>query len=48
MSSLESSKLHFISILMRFLCVRRDEVESHECNGLRKIAHTGLNPMNHE
>lgn len=48
MPSLESSKLHFISILMRFLWVRRDKVESHECNGPRKITDTGLNPTNHE
>lgn len=33
---------------MRFLWVRRDEVEPQELNGPRKIADTGLNSMNHE
>lgn len=46
--SLASSKLHFISILMRFLWVRRDEVEPQELSGPRKIADIGLNSMNRE
>lgn len=33
---------------MRFLWVRRDEVEPQELNGPRKIADTGLNSMNRE